>query len=188
MEHTSTFCATKVIYVQCSPAHKEAPERFGRTRSRKFSRSEARRRKHAWINRGSSDCSLVARIFRIPRNHQFHSHCFNRGPSISRAAFHERQRSKRVEHWPASDPVEAAIPICGRSGFSTGQDEARGNSGRIRIYRLKIGSGAPAHSLRSGKAAGLRRRFEAKGLSFAPAVQPTAQFDNFYSEPHFPDY
>jgi hypothetical protein len=139
MEHTSTFYAIKVISVQCSPAHKEAPERFGRTRSRKFSRSEARRRKHAWINRGSSDCSLVARIFRIPRNHQFHSHCFNRGPSISRAAFHERQRSKRVEGWPASDPVEAAIPICERSGFLTGQDEARGNSGRIRIYRLKIG-------------------------------------------------
>jgi hypothetical protein len=141
MEHTSTFYAIKVISVQCSPAHKEAPERFGRTRSRKFSRSEARRRKHAWINRGSSDCSLVARIFRISRNHQFHSHCFNCGPGISRAAFHERQRGKRVDRWPATDPVKSTIRIWERSGVSTGRDEGSGHRGFIGSYRLKIGVG-----------------------------------------------
>src|ERR1700726_4010321 len=132
-----------------------------------FSRSEARRRKHAWINRSSSDCSVVARIFRISRNHQFHSHCFNCGPSISRAAFHERQRSKRVERWPAPDPVKATIPICERLGFWTGRDEGEATAVPSGFIASKWGSDAFLHSLRSEKVAGLRRDFAAKGMTFA---------------------
>jgi hypothetical protein len=79
-----------------------------------FSHTAARRKTHAWDNRRSFDCSLVVWIFRISRNHQFHPHCFSRGANITFAAFRERQRSKRVERWPPSDPVEAITPMTDR--------------------------------------------------------------------------
>src|ERR1700720_1600670 len=90
--------------------HEEAYAQFAGTRSWIFSRSITRRVKHAWDNRCSSNCSLVAWIFRISRNHRFHSHCPSCGPDTTCAAFPERQHSKRVGRWPTPDLVGATVP------------------------------------------------------------------------------
>ena len=59
--------------------------------------------KHAWDHCRSSGCSLVARIFRIPRHLLFHSRCPSCRPDITRLAFHETQHSRRLERQPKSD-------------------------------------------------------------------------------------
>jgi hypothetical protein len=43
--------------------------------------------KHAWVNRRSSDCSLVTRVFCISRYHWIHSHPPRRGYSAPRVPF-----------------------------------------------------------------------------------------------------
>ena len=65
-----------------------------------FSRTETRRRKHAWNNRHSLDRSLVAWIFRVSRNCRFYPRRSYCGLGTARASFYERQRSKRLKRCP----------------------------------------------------------------------------------------
>ena len=58
--------------------------------------------KNACDNRRSFDPSLVARIFRISRNHRCCSRCPRCGPGVTCAAFHERQNSKRLDLYNAN--------------------------------------------------------------------------------------
>lgn len=82
--------------MQCSPPRDEAAQ-FGRTRSQKFLHSVARRRKDAWDDRRGSDCSLVARVFRISHNHRVHSRGSGCRGDLAFVAFHESQHGKSVD-------------------------------------------------------------------------------------------
>src|SRR5438552_2372366 len=73
-EQTSILYATTLVSVHRSPAPLEPRLSSGEPDRRCSCVSETRRLKHVWTNRRSSDCSLVAWIFRISRHRRFHSH------------------------------------------------------------------------------------------------------------------
>src|ERR1700676_4611937 len=86
-----------LLLVLRSPAGKEAPASSG-DQDRGCSRAGKKQgEKNACDNCRSFDLSLVARIFRISRNHRCCSRGPRCGPGVTCAAFHERQNSKRLD-------------------------------------------------------------------------------------------
>lgn len=53
--------------------------------------------KYAWATCGSVNRSLASGIFRVSRDHRFHSHCAGGGIDITGTAFRQGQRIKRIE-------------------------------------------------------------------------------------------
>ena len=65
--------------------------------------------KHARDNCCGSNCSLVARIFRISRNDRFHSRRPSCGRDFTRGALRARQRGKGVDQLRATSRAEHPV-------------------------------------------------------------------------------
>jgi hypothetical protein len=65
--------------------------------------------KHARDNCRGSNCSVVARIFRISRNDRFHSRRPSCGRDFTRGAFHARQRGKGVDQLRTTSRAEPPV-------------------------------------------------------------------------------
>ena len=94
-EQTSFCQMTKVVP---APRGIDALRNAETSKIRAFRSKEIKR--HAWDHRRSSNCPLVAGVFRISRNNSFHSYCPNCGHHSASHAFPETNHRKYIKHCP----------------------------------------------------------------------------------------